>query len=455
MHVNGVSYPRFMHRWLGCLVALGLANCTKPNPNKACSEGQCRDPAYPYCDVEGTISGEPGTCIAVSCDPGTVEACLGDAALTCNASGDGYDRVLCELGCVDSPSRHCAYIEPRYVPDVCDSPAIDESLMVSSSGSFDPNLDSNCTGGLVQQPGAPDICVVHYRRISVLGGTTLTMIGVDGKTGRAVALVADDDLQIEGTLDVSAHGDTNGPGGGVIQSGGDFYFVSTTSCIGGGGAGGRTAGGPGGSFTTNGGAANGGLAMADPALLAALMGGAAAFKLNTWFGGGGGGAVTLVSCRGSVSITGVVNAGGGGGRGATGGVLDLPGAGGGAGGYVVLQGARISVTGELFANGGAGGGGLQVSEADGESGQDGSLSDATAAKGGYPQNGEGAGGVGGVGTLSPGPGEKPTGAYPANCGGGGGSVGFLQTYTPRDTMPTLVPSRVSPPFQPNATIRTR
>lgn len=454
MHNKRVSYPRSMRQWLGVLVLVSVPNCTKPNPNKDCSSNVCPDPAYPYCDVEGAISGEPQTCISVTCEPGSVAACLEDVALTCNATGNGYDRVQCSLGCVDSEPRHCAYIEPRYVPDICDSPATEDSLIVSSSASFDPNLDSNCTGGLVEQPGAPPICVVHYRRISIPTDKTLTVIGVKEMSGRPVAFVADEDLEIEGTLDVGAHGYTNGPGGGVVQSGGQFAFTSTTSCTAGGGAGGRTAGGAGGNNTADGGSANGGLVMADPALLAAFIGGASAFKADGFIGGGGGGAVTLISCRGLVSISGAITAGGGGGLSGEDGFFDTPGGGGGAGGYVVLQGGLVSVTGGVFANGGGGGGGMP-SSGNGQSGQDGTLSDVSAAQGGFPQNGEGRGGPGGVGTGSPGMGGKPTSAYPASCGGGGGSVGFLQTYTPRNVIPALTPSQVSPPFQPNVTIRTR
>lgn len=107
-------------------------------------------------------------------------------------------------------------IEPRYVPDVCLAPAVDDAFVVSNSATFDPNLDSNCNGGLIQQPGAPEICVVHYRTIRVDPSVTLTIVGKpDGTPGRSIALVADGDVLIHGTLDVSAHGASNGPGGGA------------------------------------------------------------------------------------------------------------------------------------------------------------------------------------------------------------------------------------------------
>jgi hypothetical protein len=405
----------------------------------------------------GAISGEPGTCIAVSCTAGAIKTCLGDDALTCNATGDGYEHVACDLGCKNEPTPHCGYIEPRYLPDICDSPAATD-LTISTSGSLDPNLDLNCNGGLLSQPGAPSICIVHYRNINVAANATFQVVGVaETNVGRAIAFVADDDLHVEGILDVSASGIVNGPGGGVTISGRASQVTSSTVHVAAGGAGGQTAGGAGGSSSADGGAANGGLQLADPALLAAFVGGAAAARPTSGMngGGGGGGAAMLVACRGSLSVTGSINAGGGGG---SAGFLvpivnsGLPGFGGGAGGYVVLQASRISVTGQVFANGGGGGAGMRADQTPGVGGKDG-LMDTAVATGGYPQNNEGRGGNGGAATTPPTVGGKPTMLPPATAGGG--SVGFLQTYTPDGIEPTLTPTAVSPAFQPNATIKTR
>jgi len=443
-------------------VLLLFASCTTPNTTKACSAGSCLDPVFPYCDAEGVISGEPGTCISVSCVPGTIETCVGSNALTCNEQGNGYTHVPCELGCVASGTPHCAYIEPRYLPDVCDTVAPAESLLVSNSASLDPNLDANCNGGLVPQISAPSICVVRYGSISVADGGILKITGKEEMgLGRPIALVTDGDLTIEGTLDVSADGVLNGPGGGVTMSGGMGFVTNMTTHVAGGGAGGKTGGGAGGSASADGGGSNGGAAMADPSLLAALVGGASANRTSTMAvgvgSGGGGGGATLISCHGTVTVTGTIDAGGGGG---SGGFLfpfpsaGLPGYGGGAGGYVSIQAAHIGVTGKVFANGGGGGAGMRANQAAGFNGEDGSLSSTVAALGGSAQNGEGHGGAGGVGVTVPGGGAKPT-TSPATAGGGGASVGFLQTYTPMGVDPTLTPSAVSPAFQPNGTIKTR
>lgn len=442
------------------LALVAVAACTKPNATKACKDGSCLNPEFPYCDSEGIISGEPGTCIAVTCTPGEVEGCLGDDALTCNATGDGYDRVPCSLGCGDTPEPHCKYIEPRYLPDVCDTPATTDSFDVTSSGSLDPNLDSNCNGGVVMQAAAPSICILHYRQITIGPDAALKIIGPpDASVGRSIALVADEEITVTGTLDISADGPFHGPGGGVIISGGWAFVTNSTTHVAAGGAGGRTPGGAGGSSSADGGAMNGGQALADPSLLAALVGGATSYRMETGAlnSGGGGGAATLVSCRGRVSIGGLIDAGGGGG--VAGVYLPFPGTGfpglaGGAGGYVVLQAPQIEVTGQMFANGGGGGGGMRTTQANGAAGEDGSLSTTLPATGGYPQNGEGRGGAGGIEGKLPGIGGKPA-MTPATAGGGGGSIGFFQTYTPEGVEPALTPTDVSPTFQPNGTINTR
>jgi hypothetical protein len=445
----------------GGLLAL-LVSCTTPNANKACTEGTCKDPAFPYCDAEGLISGEAGTCIAVTCTSGEVEMCLGDDALTCNATGDGYEHVRCELGCGETPKPHCKYIEPRYVPDACDAPA-EENFIVSSSAMLDPNLDSSCNGGVIPQQGAPAICVVRYRRIVVASDGMLKVTGKSESgsaetAGRPIALIADDELTIEGVLDVSADGPVNGPGGGLMLSGGKIEIVSPGAHKAGGGAGGKTAGAAGGAVE-DGGGGSGGLPTADPALLAVLTGGAAGGRASggaaTIASGGGGGAVVLVSCNGTVAITGTIDAGGGGGSGGAslfGGAV--PAFGGGAGGYVVLQAKSVAVTGSVFANGGGGGTGTQANLAPGADGSDGLRSETAGAGGHGGINGGGRGGTGGVGMTLPTVGGGPT-MTGASSGGGGASVGFLQTYTPDGFEPMLTPTAVSPAFQANITSKTR
>jgi hypothetical protein len=90
------------HPCMNRLFVLALVvGCTKPNPASTCSNGTCSDPAFPFCDVDGAIGGEPNTCIAVSCTAGSAATCRSDGALICNATGDNYDVTACPAGCVD------------------------------------------------------------------------------------------------------------------------------------------------------------------------------------------------------------------------------------------------------------------------------------------------------------------------------------------------------------------
>ena len=343
----------------------------------------------------------------------------------------------CEFGCLEAPTAHCAHLEPKYLPTICDAPSVGD-FTITAAATLGTDLDLNCTGGVFQQPPGPEICVVRADTITIASGGHLTGSGI-----RALALVADRSLNVEGTIDVGARGTVSGPGGGTVASGGD-----PTADRGGGGAGFGFAGAPGGSMSSDGGAANGGAASMNPALLSVLLGGPHS-------GGGGGGALMLISCRGTVSVNGVVASGGGGGFG---GALSVPsgtlksGGGGGAGGNVVLQGMNISVTGKLFANGGGGGGGKPATQATGNYGGDGRQSDVQFAAGGAPKEQEGGGGNGAIRTLAPTSGRVPINGTP---GGGGGSYGFLQTYAPGFAIPTLTPSDISPQLSPHLSVGIR
>ena len=366
----------------------------------------------------------------------------------CNATGDNLDEHSCSVGaCVSEPTPHCPYLEPIYLPNVCDAPATMPMLAVAVSATFDTDFDMNCTGGVVQQAGGAEICVVRYGSISVEADVELTVVGT-----RAVAFVSDDELLIAGILDVSATERTDGPGGGLIVSG-----TREGNVIGGGGAGFKTQGGAGGNASTDGGAANGGPPSPDPAAVPVLSGGSRPQGLDATANnsGGAGGAATLISCRGRVNVTGTIDSGGGGGaRGFFLSIAAVGGAGGGSGGYVVLQGLDVVVTGEVFANGGGGGSGRPSNAQSGAHGQDAPRSMFGGAGGLTSGAGEGAGGSGGSITSGPTSGKRSTDPA-ASAGGGGGSMGFFQTYTPEGITPTLTPSSASPSFQAPLTLTTR
>ncbi len=466
---------------VSALLVLCFPSCTRSNPI-SCVDGYCQEASLPFCDVDGELSGTPETCIAVDCTTGDVAGCRGDSAIVCNAGGNDYDlshcdhgcdpvegcrsvscvpsttkcgdRVVetcsatgalttqaCDLGCVDAPSPHCAYIEPKYLPDVCDVPAVEASRTVTSGETIDTNTDATCNGGIVPQLNGPDICVVRYGALLVDSTGTWRVTG-----GRTLAVVTDGALRIAGTLDVSSDlGGVIGPGPSPFYGGQGIENVS-------GGAGFATPGGDGGSTPGSGGLAYDPLA--EPFFVGGRRGGVRTTYCGT--GGTGGGAATLISCRQAVVVDGIVDASGAGGLGGrVGGPGNCPGRGGGAGGYVVLQGADVRVSGRLFANGGGGGCGKPFGS-NGVNGPDGARSVA-APLGCTPTTDEGSGGTGGAQGFAPGNGGlgAGTGGSARTSGGGGGSMGFFQVYTPSGVVPTLTPTASSPSFQPNQAIPTR
>jgi hypothetical protein len=450
------------------LVSVSVMGCgeVKGDHVDSCTPNQlvqCNGAIAEVCNAagDGTVDmdcGAPGCNEGAGrcnlCVPDTA-SCGTNAVDHCGPDGMPAAPETCIAGCTDAPAAHCTYLQPNYaaLADVCDALAMMPTLDITTNQTLDTGSMLVCTGGVLTQTSGPPICVLRYGAITVQAGRTLTFTGP-----RAVALVADTAITVDGTIDVSANGATNGPGGGTITSGGR----SNTS-VGGGGAGFRHAGGAGGSDTANGGGATGGAASTNPADLVSFIGGPRPQIPITLDAapGGGGGALTLIACRGTVNVSamGLIDAGGGGG---TGGFDQIAGtqiavtsaAGGGAGGNVVLQGLRVTVTGQVYANGGAGGGGTSSNDpAVGAAGEDGRRS-TTPALGGAPSGSGGGGGNGGVGATVPAVGLMPpvAGGTP---GGGGASAGFLQTYTPMGVAPTLTPQTASPAFQPNRFAQTR
>lgn len=453
------------------MVLLGvgvLAGCVQQNPAVCDANRECSDSGRPFCDLFGEIGHTPGACIAVHCVPGQFGACELDndhVAEVCNANGDGYDFVTCAngcdategcktcspgaescdadgnvvkcndmgievveqtcpAGCTQAPSPHCSYLEPRYLPDICDVPATAASLVFDVGGpTLDPSNAPICTGGTVVQSADAKICVIRATTIQVAAGATLRFHSTGPSP--AVALVADDLVDIAGVLDVGATSYVSGPGGGTFQGGfaGGNDAGGPTSGAGAGGNGGR-----GGSGCDSAGAATSGGAIAtSPAIVDTLRGGGYA-------GGGGGGAITLIACRGTVRVSGTItSSGGGGAAGITASHGNAQGGGGGgAGGTIVMQGLALDLTGQFYANGGSGGGNSGA-------GQDGATSLLAATGGG----GTLAGGNGAVqGTVAASGGcNKAVSTVP---GGGGGALGFVLTYAPPSGRTVVTPSKASP-----------
>ena len=434
--------------------AMPITNCI-PNQFVDCENGNAR-----ICNGTGdgvTIQSCGGNgCNATArrcnmCQPG-LSTCDGAVLESCDAEGLPLADETCQLSCVAAPTAHCAYLSPRYLPDICDAAAAMPSLTINASATIDTALDTNCTGTVVPQTGGPPICVLRYGTINVMSGRTLTLTG-----SRVAALVSDGDLTVAGIIDASANGLTHGPGGGTLTSG-----ALSNSTTGAGGAGYATAGGAGGNQTVAGGAANGGAAF-DPLSGTVMVGGARGARPTIGLGvsgGGGGGALLLVSCRGNVVVSGTLDLGGGGANPGFDQIIGaqlslIGGGGGGTGGYGVIQGLGVQVTGSVFANGGGGGGG-GASDTSGTVGGDGPRSASSASGGNGAVVGGSSGGSGGIGGRQgggPGVGNPPVSQ--GSPGGGGGAMGRFQSYTPTGVTPTLTPASSSPNFQPNMNVTTR
>jgi hypothetical protein len=417
------------------------------------------DQGASYCASNGT-SIEVTQCGTAGCnaDMKQCNACTtndsvcssdGMSIETCGSDGTFAVTQSCAAGCIaaSGAAPRCGNIEPAWLPTVCDMPATAATATLGAT--LDVQNDASCTGGVVVANGTT-FCVVR--------ATTITIADLKVTGTRAVAFVADDALTVTGVLDVSADGATPGPGAGSLGNG---VTSLSSSYKGGGGAGFAVVGGTGGGNeqgTDTGGA--GGPAtqrLTTAQFLGGARGGASlcgngqilCFNAIDFAGGGGGGGAMLVACRGTVAVTGTIDANGGGGTGGGDHFTDpnnigqggAPG--GGSGGFVVFQGVNVSLTGKLYANGGGGGGACGTDNCRGPAGQDGQRSTAGALGGDTAGNTCG-GGVGGSVSTTPGPGEKTFASASAGAGGGGGSVGRFEVYTPANTAPALTPTQASP-----------
>jgi len=127
----------------GVWCALVCAACTAHNP-RACPNGDCTDPSYPFCDVDGTLGGSPGECVAVTCTPMQFAECRGSDALTCNAEGNNYDSSQCEGTC--DPTQGCVSPMPSrvlYIVFTSDRDGNNEIYRMNPDGSGQTNLTSN------------------------------------------------------------------------------------------------------------------------------------------------------------------------------------------------------------------------------------------------------------------------------------------------------------------------
>lgn len=396
------------------------------------------------------------------------------AGAPCSVTSECPAPLVCELGVCGGGGGGGGGLPDADLPDaevLHDAAPADAALFMPSNG-VDPstafaltlptlvdgtatfNVDTGrITGALQRQPGAGVTNNIGYEQ-RMFGTTPLAVFSFhslavteDSKIQfagtRSVVFVVARDVVVAGEIDLAGctAGACPGPGGGA----GTLYVATGGGC--GGGTGGVTnnnnfgdTGGGGGAGGTNG--AKGGNDDESSGLLLGGAGGVACIPETleplvggsggagggpgvgpATRGGSGGGALQITAYR-SITITGVIDAGGGGGGAGSpdpNGDNAGAGAGGGAGGAILLEAPTVSSTGVLVANGG-GGGGSSNGTAAGQPGQRGTRTTMRAA-GGPSGNGNGDGGAGAALAAPAMPGEN---VIDGNAGGGGGGAGRIR-----------------------------
>lgn len=471
----------FLRLILITLVAMTAA-CLHKNPLYCDNESRpCTDPNTPFCDVAGEFPASEGignTCIPSPFDAGPTVFCEADAfiqcsdattAIYCNAGGSAYVTAVCEsecsaeaagcfcepntsscsgdvaiecdgdgvsqvrncaLGC-DENSERCVDVAPSNdLGSYLDQAAAAPDVVLTDGATIDTDAGTieNGDGALVEVPSFQIAAPEGGVAVRVFAVRSLSMGDTAVNGARALAIVSDGDVLIDGIVRVLAGRMTDDIGRGhesVCELDSPCEFLCPGAC---GGAGGGGHGGPG----AGGGDATAGEFMAAGADGGGSNGTAALIPLRGGNSGGrnvlgstgdpanGGGAIQLVSRTRIELRSGGLNAGGQGGKWATG---------GGAGGGILLEAPRVILSSEagLAANGGGGGGGCSAM-----SGSDGTISANAAA--GAPCGGgyTGDGGGGGVLNETPGRGSSvSTSETTLYIGGaGGGSVGRLRINVP-------------------------
>lgn len=399
---------------VGSLMFLGAA-CNVPNP-LSCADGNCTDPGHPFCDVDGSLSGSPKTCVAIDCTPNAFYECRGDHALVCNTGGNNYDDTTCPKGC--DPSAGCRVCDANTtvctngVTQTCDANGHITASESCVLGCFeteprcrdlDPSnnlaqyLDQvsappdltltngtiyTTTGRIFQGPSQIDVPTFLIPagsngvaiRVFVVNKATFNNVVVsnDGSgASTALAIVANDEVDVMGTLDARSAGMLFGPGACV---GGLGYVVDDLGIRPGsvqslnkesGGGGNATVGGKGGAVLSLGQAgdspsASGGAIIGTKALVPLQGGCPGGGETGASFGddltGSYGGGAIQISSRVAVKVDGTIDV--------SGSTSNYTGeGGGGAGGGILLEAPKVVLgpSAALQAGGGHGAGCATVS----------------------------------------------------------------------------------------------
>lgn len=167
--------------------------CTKHNPAACCTtEADCIAKDLPA----GTGCEDGYQCVMNTCTPQTSCQASSDCAAPTPlcSTDDGVcveclSDAECETGVCDAGTHACrpcvennecasgfclvsagecrpGLLTPKYLPTVCDTSAT-ASWTLDADSSIDTTDDAQCMGGIVPQPGGPDICVVHYQSVTI------------------------------------------------------------------------------------------------------------------------------------------------------------------------------------------------------------------------------------------------------------------------------------------------
>lgn len=286
--------------------------------------------------------------------------------------------------------------------------------------------DSNCDR-ITPQGNGPELC---WKTASTI--TISTRIRYSGS--RPIVLLGTNTITISGEIFIPEGAGANTGACMGAQAGGSNLSSAAIAGAGGGGGGAfGSDGGDGGDGENGAAGGNGGTTVP----VTYVRGGCPGMKGgNSEDGtggspGNGGGGVYLISA-GTITISGTINASGGGG---SGGPNKAGGGGGGSGGLIVLDAPTVTVSGSLFANGGGGGEG-------GGDGQFGMGGEDPPSWDSIPDGGEGnsGGGNGGDGAYRM-MAAQGGGINGKGGGGGGGGLGRILIYSTTNTVsPAISPS---------------
>src|SRR3569832_801254 len=229
------------------MVATGAA-CTK-TVNECKSDSDCKDIAYPFCDVNGEFGpsgGDKNVCTVTpsdcpiercGCSPGAA-TCSADTLSVCNTDGKSATDTTCALGCAPTNDR-CLSFKPSNGLDAAALAAQGEPDII-----FPQTVHIDTDSGEVRDATNHLVNVTSLIVHQGSGGDNRAFVGksfdISNATiqgSRAVAFVAIGKVVIRGTVAANANSTLAGPGG------------AETGCVGmiansaGGGGGNSTPGG--------------------------------------------------------------------------------------------------------------------------------------------------------------------------------------------------------------------